>query len=202
MPELHELGLAQAAQRIRDRKLSPVELVEALLSRIDALEPQLKAWVYLDRESVLSDAQQKEAELKDGERLSVSTGNLAAFSDTVDYNIETVGSLRKAFFSKEGLFMTRLTGPGTVLLQTLKPTRAGRSRFPSAGLPVLSTAKPRSMIATCGRRWTPSMRRYFHRRLLRVFCTLLSQTSGKLVLLQPSSGSMRSEIVVKEKLAG
>ena len=69
----------------------------------------------------------RKAELKDGERLSVSTGNLAAFSDTVDYNIETVGSLRKAFFSKEGLFMTRLTGPGTVLLQTLKPTRAGRS---------------------------------------------------------------------------
>ncbi len=70
----------------------------------------------------------RKAELKDGERLSVSTGNLAAFSDTVDYNIETVGSLRKAFFSKEGLFMTRLTGPGTVLLQTLKPTRAGGSR--------------------------------------------------------------------------
>ncbi len=70
----------------------------------------------------------RKAELKDGERLSVSTGNLAAFSDTVDYNIETVGSLRKAFFSKEGLFMTRLTGPGTVLLQTLKPTRAGVSR--------------------------------------------------------------------------
>ena len=65
MPELHELGVAQAAQRIRDRQLSPVELMESLLSRIDALEPQLNAWVYLDRESVLSDAQQKEAEVKD-----------------------------------------------------------------------------------------------------------------------------------------
>ena len=62
------------------------------------------------------------AELADGEALSVSTGNLAAFSDAVDYNIEAVGSLRKTLFSKEGLFMTRLTGPGTVLLQTLKPT--------------------------------------------------------------------------------
>jgi uncharacterized protein (AIM24 family) len=62
----------------------------------------------------------RKTELADGEELRVSTGNLAAFSDTVDYNIESVGSLRKSFFSKEGLFMTRLTGPGTVLLQTLK----------------------------------------------------------------------------------
>jgi uncharacterized protein (AIM24 family) len=31
-----------------------------------------------------------------------------------------VGGVRKALFSGEGLFMTRLTGPGRVLLQTLK----------------------------------------------------------------------------------
>ncbi|MEE9269447.1 MAG: AIM24 family protein [Candidatus Krumholzibacteria bacterium] len=69
----------------------------------------------------------RKAELADGEELRVSTGNVAAFSAVVDYNIETVGSLRKTFFSKEGLFMTRLTGPGTVLLQTLKPAKAGQT---------------------------------------------------------------------------
>jgi uncharacterized protein (TIGR00266 family) len=63
----------------------------------------------------------RKAELAKGEELRVSTGNLAAFSDAVDYDIQTVGSVRKTLFSKEGLFMTRLTGPGTVLLQTLKP---------------------------------------------------------------------------------
>ncbi|MDP6580613.1 MAG: AIM24 family protein [Vicinamibacterales bacterium] len=70
----------------------------------------------------------RQAELAQGEELRVSTGNLAAFSAAVDYNVETVGSLRKTFFSKEGLFMTRLTGPGTVLLQTLKPGSGGRSQ--------------------------------------------------------------------------
>ena len=65
-------------------------------------------------------------ELATGQELRVSTGNLAACSDTVDYDVESVGSLRKSLFSKEGLFMTRLTGPGTVLLQTLKPARPGR----------------------------------------------------------------------------
>jgi uncharacterized protein (TIGR00266 family) len=55
-----------------------------------------------------------------GESLNVSTGHLAAFADTVDYDIRYVGGVRKAMFSGEGLFMTRLTGPGRVLLQTLK----------------------------------------------------------------------------------
>jgi uncharacterized protein (TIGR00266 family) len=55
-----------------------------------------------------------------GESLTVSTGHLAAFAATVDYDIRYVGGVRKALFSGEGLFMTRLTGPGRVLLQTLK----------------------------------------------------------------------------------
>lgn len=61
-----------------------------------------------------------ERRLGDGESLTVSTGHLAAFSDTLDYDIEYIGGVRKALFSGEGLFMTRLTGPGLVLLQTLK----------------------------------------------------------------------------------
>lgn len=55
-----------------------------------------------------------------GQKLLVSTGHLAAFSDSVDYNIETVGSVGRALFGGEGIFMTSLTGPGVVLLQTLK----------------------------------------------------------------------------------
>lgn len=65
-----------------------------------------------------------EVRLGAGEPLLVSTGNLAAFADTVDYDIQGVGGVRKVLFGREGLFMTRLTGPGRVLLQSLK-RRAG-----------------------------------------------------------------------------
>ena len=65
----------------------------------------------------------RKTDLATGEELRVSTGNLAAFAASIDYGIQSVGSLRKTLFSKEGLFMTRLTGPGTVLLQTLKSRR-------------------------------------------------------------------------------
>ncbi|OQY42237.1 MAG: TIGR00266 family protein [Anaerolineaceae bacterium 4572_78] len=59
-------------------------------------------------------------QLENGDSILVSTGNLAAFADSVDYNIETVSGCRRIFFGGEGLFMTKLTGPGRVLLQTLK----------------------------------------------------------------------------------
>lgn len=55
-----------------------------------------------------------------GESTLVSTGHLAAFADQVDYSIKRTGGVRRILFSGEGLFMTRLTGPGRVLLQSLK----------------------------------------------------------------------------------
>lgn len=69
-------------------------------------------------------------QLAQGERLIVSTGNLAAFADSVDYDIQTVGSLGRAMFGGEGIFMTSLTGPGAVLLQSLK---RGATASASAG---------------------------------------------------------------------
>ncbi len=58
--------------------------------------------------------------LSPGESTLVSTGNLAAFSEVVDYNIQGVGGCRRILFAGEGLFMTKLSGPGRVLLQSLK----------------------------------------------------------------------------------
>ena len=62
MPELHELTAAQLARRIRAREVSAVDVAEALLARTDALE-SLQAWVYIDRETVLADAEQRQREL-------------------------------------------------------------------------------------------------------------------------------------------
>ena len=70
----------------------------------------------------------RRVDLAKNEDLLVSTGNLAAFSDSMSYDIRRVGSIRKSLFGKEGLFMTRLTGPGVVLLQTLKPDGRPRGR--------------------------------------------------------------------------
>ena len=66
MAETHELSAAELARHIRNRKITPVEVAQTFLERIDALEPSLDAWVRVDRETVLSDAQQRQAELESG----------------------------------------------------------------------------------------------------------------------------------------
>ena len=66
MTEPFELSVAEAASSIRLRRLSPVELMESLLSRAGALESSLRVWVTLDEEAALAAARQSEAELSDG----------------------------------------------------------------------------------------------------------------------------------------
>lgn len=62
-------------------------------------------------------------DLAPGESLTISTGNLAAFASQTDYDIVGVGGCLKVLFGREGLFMTRVTGPGKVLLQSQKRIR-------------------------------------------------------------------------------
>ena len=57
-------------------------------------------------------------ELAPGEVLKVDTGNVVAFEPTVSYEIETVKGLGNIFLGGEGLFLTRLVGPGKVILQS------------------------------------------------------------------------------------
>ena len=57
-------------------------------------------------------------ELAPGEVLKVDTGNVVAFEPKVAYEIETVKGLGNIFLGGEGLFLTRLTGPGKVILQS------------------------------------------------------------------------------------
>ncbi len=64
------------------------------------------------------DGDQVVKELAAGEVIKVDTGNIVAFDKTVKYEIETVKGLGNIFFGGEGLFITKLTGPGRVVLQT------------------------------------------------------------------------------------
>ena len=57
-------------------------------------------------------------DLAPGQVLKVDTGNVVAFSPDVQYEIETVKGLGNILLGGEGLFLTRLTGPGRVILQT------------------------------------------------------------------------------------
>jgi aspartyl-tRNA(Asn)/glutamyl-tRNA(Gln) amidotransferase subunit A len=63
MPHSHELTVVEVAQKIRQREISPVTLMEDLLNRISHQEPTLSVWVTLDGDAALETARQREREL-------------------------------------------------------------------------------------------------------------------------------------------
>jgi aspartyl-tRNA(Asn)/glutamyl-tRNA(Gln) amidotransferase subunit A len=60
--DLTNLAAREAAQAIRDGRLSPVALLDACLARIKALDSELRAWVHVDEAGVLARAREREAE--------------------------------------------------------------------------------------------------------------------------------------------
>jgi uncharacterized protein (TIGR00266 family) len=68
-----------------------------------------------------------ERELAADQELHVDTGCLVALTQTVDYDVVTVGGVKSMIFGGEGVFFARLRGPGHVWLQSLPFSRlAGR----------------------------------------------------------------------------
>lgn len=70
-----------------------------------------------------------EKDLVDGEIIYLETGALVAFSEGVDYQVETTTSLRRIMFSGEGLYLTKLSGAGKVWIQTMPFTRLSGVMF-------------------------------------------------------------------------
>ncbi len=58
-------------------------------------------------------------ELKEGEKLKIDNGHVVAMTEYVKLDIETVKGMKNIVFGGEGLFVTTVTGPGTVWLQSM-----------------------------------------------------------------------------------
>lgn len=71
-------------------------------------------------------------ELAAGQSLLVDTGCVVALTAGVQFDIQFVGKVKTALFGGEGLFLARLTGPGTVWLQSLPFSRLASRVFAAA----------------------------------------------------------------------
>ena len=71
-------------------------------------------------------------ELQNGEKLRVDTGCITAFTPSISYDIELAGGLKSMVFGGEGLFLATLSGPGTVILQSLPFSKLADRVFQSA----------------------------------------------------------------------
>lgn len=118
--------LATAIQR---KQLSPVEIVEAILARIKALNPRLNAYLAVDAEGALAAARTAEATLMRGESLGVLGGLPVSIKD-----LEPTAGLRYTGGSKlyadriadlDGAISGRVRAAGGIIL--------GKTNTPNVG---------------------------------------------------------------------
>src|SRR2546427_1006115 len=83
MTALHTMGVAAVAELVRRREISPVEVVEACLARLETLELQLQAWVTVDRHGALAAAKQCEQAVQRGDRVGQLAGVPVGLKDII-----------------------------------------------------------------------------------------------------------------------
>jgi uncharacterized protein (TIGR00266 family) len=71
-------------------------------------------------------------DLAAGQTLLVDTGCLVAYTQNIGFDIQYVGKIKTALFGGEGIFLARVTGPGTVWLQSLPFSRLASRVFAAA----------------------------------------------------------------------
>jgi aspartyl-tRNA(Asn)/glutamyl-tRNA(Gln) amidotransferase subunit A len=123
MSEAHWLGAADAAAAYAQKRLSPVELVQSLITRIEKLNPQLNAFIDIGAERALDAARVAEKEIQTGRTLGPLHGVPIALKDIID-----VAGLRTSCHSKlmqkhvaqsDAAVVSRLRAAGAILLGKL-----------------------------------------------------------------------------------
>ena len=82
--ELTYLSIAEASELIGKRELSPVELVDACLARIETLEPSLNAFITLLADNARAEASTAADEIARGEHRGPLHGIPIALKDIFD----------------------------------------------------------------------------------------------------------------------
>ena len=120
MSALNFLSAVALAEQVRQKKLSPVELVEAHLARIEQLNPKLNAFVQVDADGARRQARAAETAATRGEKV----GPLHGVPLSVKSSIEVAGlcceagtKLRAGYVaSQDAPLVSRLRAAGAIIL--------------------------------------------------------------------------------------
>ncbi len=120
MSALNVLSAVAMAEQIREKKLSPVELVEAHLARIEQLNPKLNAFVQVDADGARRQARAAETAATRGEKV----GPLHGVPLSVKSSVEVAGlrceagtKLRAGYVaSQDAPLVSRLRAAGAIIL--------------------------------------------------------------------------------------
>ena len=120
--DLAYMTATELAWRIRSRQLSPVEVVDAFIGRIEERNPSLNAFVYRGYEDAREQAGEAERALSSGEELGPLHGVPTAMKDLFDFKpgwVSTFGGIRALkdlIIDYSCAFAERVEAAGAILL--------------------------------------------------------------------------------------
>ncbi|HET9838757.1 MAG TPA: amidase, partial [Candidatus Angelobacter sp.] len=117
------LSLSEAARNVREKKISPVELTQLCLKRIEQLNPKLNAFISVTADSALQQAREAEAEIQRGHWRGPLHGIPIALKDLFDTaGLRTTaasGVFKDRVPTEDSEVVRRLKNAGAVLLGKL-----------------------------------------------------------------------------------
>src|SRR5216683_1006297 len=120
MKTLHYASIAEIRESIATKALSPVEVVEAHLERIETLQPKLNAFVHLDAEAALEQARRAGEMLRTERALGPLLGvpvTLKSCIDVARWPCPAGSLLRKDYIAEaDATLAARLRAAGAILL--------------------------------------------------------------------------------------
>lgn len=123
MTELHTLTASELAPLLESKQLSPVELTEAILNRIDQIDSSIHSYITPLHEIALQQAKSAEAEIANGLYKGPLHGIPIGIKDNFDTKgvRTTVGSkiLAKQIPEQTATAVEKLLGAGGIMLGKL-----------------------------------------------------------------------------------
>lgn len=120
METIHFAGVAETVENVRAKEISPVEIVEAHLLRVETLQPKLNAFVHIDAERARAQAKMAEAAMMRGDAIGALHGvpfSVKSCIDVAGWRSPAGSLLRKDYRSGvDAVPVARLKAAGAVLL--------------------------------------------------------------------------------------
>lgn len=118
--DLSLFSLAQIARLIQQKQVSPVEVIDLHLSRIDRLNPRVNAFATLEGERARAEAKQAEAALAAGGNSKPLLGipiTIKSCIDVKDFRCEAGSRLRAGYVAaQDATLVARLKAAGAIIL--------------------------------------------------------------------------------------
>ncbi|MDP6182278.1 MAG: amidase, partial [Gammaproteobacteria bacterium] len=142
------LGLVELGKLIAQRKLSSLEVTNALMERIERIDPGLRSHVAVLRTSALKEARRADREIKQRKKRGPLHGVPVALKDLCDVKgVATTAGLpmfRKAIADRDATVTVKLRAAGAVVLGKLHLTEGALAQHhPDVPPPVNPWAKNR-----------------------------------------------------------